>query len=248
MADLFEEMEASRIGQELSVTHITPVNDEIIQGGTVELNVGTRIPFFDQATGIRKENEIDLDITTSNASLDESGNLNIEFRATASYEADSTHDDDQQSAKPTENLGDATEGQSQQVTNDSQPKQNGANVHPNRTTMTETNNTDKKREPQQDNSSQKKELVESPCQSVSETSSENPPVYKDPERLKTVYEKKTTFEEMTEALGADVTPETIRRYMIKYNIHDPASRTGSRSAEILLDRNPDSIPIDQEGD
>ncbi|NHN49500.1 hypothetical protein G9464_18175 [Halostella sp. JP-L12] len=47
------------------------------------------------------------------------------------------------------------------------------------------------------------------------------PAYKDPDALEAVYEEYDTFPEMTEALGADVTSETVRRYMVEYDIHDP---------------------------
>lgn len=47
------------------------------------------------------------------------------------------------------------------------------------------------------------------------------PAYKDPDALQAVYEEYDTFPEMTEALGADVTSETVRRYMVEYDIHDP---------------------------
>lgn len=55
-------------------------------------------------------------------------------------------------------------------------------------------------------------------------STEDGPVYRDPERLEAVYDPDATFPEMTAALGADVTPQTVRRYMIEYEIHEPASR------------------------
>jgi hypothetical protein len=51
------------------------------------------------------------------------------------------------------------------------------------------------------------------------------PAYKDPEALQAVYEEYDTFPEMTEALGADVTSETVRRYMVDYDIHDPSDNT-----------------------
>jgi hypothetical protein len=56
---------------------------------------------------------------------------------------------------------------------------------------------------------------------ASTTRSDTVPAYKDPDALRTVYEKYDTFPEMTEALGADVTSETVRRYMVEYDIHDP---------------------------
>lgn len=46
-------------------------------------------------------------------------------------------------------------------------------------------------------------------------------LHRDPEALRTVYKKYDTFSEMTKALGADVTPETVRRNMVKHGIHDP---------------------------
>jgi len=54
------------------------------------------------------------------------------------------------------------------------------------------------------------------------TGSNAVPSYKDPEALAAVYERYDTFPEMTEALGADVTSETVRRYMVEYDIHDPS--------------------------
>ncbi|WP_424004967.1 hypothetical protein ACOZ4I_18835 (plasmid) [Haloarcula salina] len=51
------------------------------------------------------------------------------------------------------------------------------------------------------------------------------PAYKDPEALAAVYEEYNTFPEMTEALDVDVTSETVRRYMVEYDIHDPTDNT-----------------------
>ena len=47
------------------------------------------------------------------------------------------------------------------------------------------------------------------------------PAYKDPDKLKYVYDKYSSFPEMTDALGVDVTSETVRRHMVEYDIHDP---------------------------
>jgi len=58
------------------------------------------------------------------------------------------------------------------------------------------------------------------AETLSESSSV--PAYKDPEALRAAYEACDTFPEMTEALGADVTSETVRRYMVEYDIHDPS--------------------------
>ena len=55
-----------------------------------------------------------------------------------------------------------------------------------------------------------------------QSSQSSVPAYKDPEALATVYDEYSTFPEMTEALGVDVTSETVRRYMVEYDIHDPS--------------------------
>ncbi len=55
----------------------------------------------------------------------------------------------------------------------------------------------------------------------------NVPPFKDPDLLADVYESCDTFAQMAEAIDMDVTDETVRRYMIDYDIHQPNSyRTG----------------------
>ncbi|WP_318571131.1 hypothetical protein [Salinigranum marinum] len=51
------------------------------------------------------------------------------------------------------------------------------------------------------------------------------PAYKRPDALRAAYERYDTFPEMTDALDVDVTPETVRRHMIKHDIHDPDDAT-----------------------
>ena len=54
------------------------------------------------------------------------------------------------------------------------------------------------------------------------------PPFRDPDLLADVYDSCDTFAEMTDALGMDVSPETVRRYMIDHGIHEPDSYdTGS---------------------
>lgn len=55
------------------------------------------------------------------------------------------------------------------------------------------------------------------------------PPFRDPELLAEVYESCDTFAEMSEAIGMDVTGETVRRYMIDYGIHEPNSYGASES-------------------
>jgi hypothetical protein len=49
------------------------------------------------------------------------------------------------------------------------------------------------------------------------------PPFKNPDLLASVYESCDTFAEMAETLEMDVTAETVRRYMIDYDIHEPSS-------------------------
>ena len=58
------------------------------------------------------------------------------------------------------------------------------------------------------------------------------PPFKDPDLLSDVYESCDTFAEMADELEMDVTAETVRRYMIDYDIHQPNTyKTGGESDE-----------------
>jgi len=49
------------------------------------------------------------------------------------------------------------------------------------------------------------------------------PPFEDTELLSEVYESCDTFREMADELGMDVTAETVRRYMVDHDIHEPNS-------------------------
>ncbi|WP_276273221.1 hypothetical protein [Haloarcula litorea] len=53
--------------------------------------------------------------------------------------------------------------------------------------------------------------------------SEDVPAYDDIDYLRTLYESCDTFTEMSEHIEMDVAAETVRRYMIEADVHDPAS-------------------------
>ncbi|MBC9986730.1 MULTISPECIES: hypothetical protein [unclassified Haloferax] len=55
------------------------------------------------------------------------------------------------------------------------------------------------------------------------TEPETVPAHHDPVRLREAYETCETFKEMTDALGVDVTPQTVRNQMIQRGIHEPDS-------------------------
>jgi len=74
------------------------------------------------------------------------------------------------------------------------------------------------------------------------------PVHRDPEKLRAVYEEYDTFDEMTEALGADVTAQTVRRQMIDHGIHEPASGGKSGEAEVGSEARDEPETDGEEGD
>lgn len=81
------------------------------------------------------------------------------------------------------------------------------------------------------------------------TPATGPPAYKDPERLEEVYEQYDSFAAMTEALDVDVTPQTVRRNMMKHDIHIPSKSEenddeGDTAADGSDDPTPDFDDVD----
>jgi len=84
------------------------------------------------------------------------------------------------------------------------------------------------------------------------------PPFKNPELLASVYESCDTFAEMADTLEMDVTAETVRRYMIDYDIHEPNSYDTAHGGEEATEANeedpvvlsdgiglPDNITVDE---
>jgi hypothetical protein len=57
------------------------------------------------------------------------------------------------------------------------------------------------------------------------------PAYKDPKRLRAAYEASDTFAEMTRVLDVDVTPQTVRKYAVRHDIHEVDSTENEREAD-----------------
>ena len=73
--------------------------------------------------------------------------------------------------------------------------------------------------------------------------------YRDPDRLREVYDTHETFAEMTDALDVDVTTETVRTNMIKHGIHEPASHSSESTADpTAADRNESTNENESTGD
>lgn len=51
----------------------------------------------------------------------------------------------------------------------------------------------------------------------------DPPLHRDVNRLAGLYAEHRTFQEMAEAVDQDISEETVRRYMIEHDIHDPGT-------------------------
>ena len=93
------------------------------------------------------------------------------------------------------------------------------------------------------------DLPESEKEIISDGSGTQPQTaakpYRDPDRLREVYNDHETFAEMTDALDVDVTAETVRTNMIKHGIHEPASHS---SAPDERPANDDESPPKSESD
>lgn len=57
------------------------------------------------------------------------------------------------------------------------------------------------------------------------------PAYRDPDRLREAYEAHSSFAAMRDALGVDVSAQTVRRNAIRHGIHEPAGGAEAASDE-----------------
>lgn len=73
------------------------------------------------------------------------------------------------------------------------------------------------------------------------------PPFKDPDLLESVYESCDTFAEMADTLEMDVTAETVRRYMIDYDIHEPNSYNTAPSDDGTTDPKEDDPVVLSDG-
>lgn len=64
-----------------------------------------------------------------------------------------------------------------------------------------------------------------------EDSEKATPAHHDSERLRDVYENHDTFTEMTDALGVDVSPQTVRHFMIRHGIHTPSTYSSDETED-----------------
>jgi len=247
LADVLETFEATKT--DLSVTQATPVGDDFLDAETVSVEVGTRIPFLENSLENTSGEETNINLTPTSVCLDGDGSLHIKFQATAEFGSELVVGEEATSVE----IDRDTEPDTISEPEESVDEPIGGDASPKQTATMEAEIADKKHSEQQDAKTRTEASDKNGAHlemSVAATNSQEREEqdkdaeispYRDPERLQEVYDEYETFDEMTDALGADVTSQTVRRYMIKHDIHTPASKTGSHSAEMLLDMDPDSI-------
>jgi len=72
------------------------------------------------------------------------------------------------------------------------------------------------------------------------------PPYEDTPYLQAVYERHDTFDEMREVIEMDVSTETVRRYMIDVDVHDPSSYRSDGPGSESTDGDATDVTVDEE--
>lgn len=235
LADVLEPLETR-----YQITTAEPVDEGFLGGGTVSMQVGVQIPFLDE-----RPDRANVELTTTGVQLQDDGTLQVEFHTTVT------------SSETTADCHSVDEHQQQPESDTETPKPNATSPpdtddekrsdSPPTPATTAEDTPDKPEDADANHSAAQSAPAEQDPADGEETapeSDESVPAYQDPAQLRTVYDVHETFAEMTEALDVAVTPQTVRRYMIQYGIHQPASNTGSRPAETLLETDPDTIEAD----
>lgn len=229
------------------LTTATPVEDELLDADSVSVEVGVRIPFIEDSLD---ETTSKSRLTPTDVYLQDDGSLHIDLQATVIQDTDTPQ-------KPADA---ATAEETEERDTTSKPNATRAPVTDDKkrsddpTTATSTpaaEAVEQSTDDHQETSASKDPRDDAaPATCASDDTAEDPetnledasvPAYQDPVQLRAVYDEYGTFAEMTEALDVAVTPQTVRRYMIQHDIHQPASNTGSRPAETLLEADPDTV-------
>jgi DNA mismatch repair ATPase MutL len=263
-ADVFESFETT--AEDVTVTHATPVPYNLIDQETVAVKVGVELPFFDHQSGATEPAAV---FTPTDVRLRQDGSLYVELQATVGHtaneagESDTPNRDSTMEPKQDEEPDETRNDTSASAPPESPPDE--MHTNPNATTKTEA--TDKPRTESHDSEPSNKTSRKTTSQNGQDQiasdqkyhsidreeideeedadgeESNNPP-YQDPEQLQAVYDEYDTFGEMTDALDVDVTPQTVRRYMIQYGIHETSNHP-SETAQQLLDADPETLTAKQ---
>ena len=214
LADIFETIEMGESGDiNYDITSITSCTDDLLKRDQIRIEFAARVPF-----PAAEETPDGMTLNPMEVRLTEEGSLEITVAATARTCDPPTTD----SETETEELSDPSDTD-ETVERPSESSETDLGAR---------------------RSAMNADASDSECGSENTDTADadtDRPAYRDPERLAAVYSEHDTFAEMTDALDVEVTPQTVRRYMIKHGIHEPASETGSRPAETLLNADPASI-------
>jgi hypothetical protein len=237
LADILEPLETA--GHE--ITSAEPVEEELVDAEAVSMHVGVQLPFLDQIPGTST-----TALTPTDVHLQDDGTLRVDLQATVTPQ-ETTGDSHQKDQTVQDSEGDDELPKSAPTSarDPDEREQSDSSTTTEDTTHQSENTEPAGSETREAAESSKETSGDGPSQAhdeaTSTTSDDSVPAYQDPAQLQAVYNAHETFAEMTEALDVEVTPQTVRRYMIQHGIHEPASNTGSWPAETLLEMDPDAL-------
>lgn len=225
------------------LTHAKPVVDDLLTAETVGAEIGVLVPFLDANDG---DAETDVDLMPETIRLQDDGSLHVTFGATVGrYNTPSEESDPPDAASETKtetDSGSESVSSSQTEETATAAEEAGGESRPKRKASTETvtaeprrdrsplhdSDTDTSRPDSNERASQGEDTaVHEPTQQATAADSEATPPYQDSGQLAAVYDEYDTFAEMRDALDVDVTPQTVRRYRVEHEIHEPAPTTES---------------------
>jgi hypothetical protein len=188
-ATLLDELEATG----LEVRAISPHEDDLLEEGSVTVDLALGVPLFDEI----ETNGIE--VTSQNGEALTDGTLTVDLSVRVPV-------DDESADQPADT------------------------------------------QPEIDLPESEKEIISDGSGAPPQPAAKSKP-YRDPDRLREVYDAHETFAEMTDALDVDVTAETVRTNMIKHGIHQPASHSSESTATpTAADRNESSTENESTGD
>jgi hypothetical protein len=226
IADLLETVATVGTSEtDYEITNLTPCPNDVLATDSVSVELGVRIPF------LRNEDAAaQLALTPQEVQLNDDGSLHVGLTITASSDRQDSGEKSVTTPLTTEDSESSQSAGAQTPTASNRGSATSYAADPNSPSKS----------PSKGASNEASDPSGEDTGATTDESADSP-AYRDPALLEAVYEDYDTFAEMTDALDVDVTPQTVRRYMIKYGIHEPASTTGSRTAETLLAAEPESV-------
>jgi hypothetical protein len=219
LATLTEQLETS----DNEIEGLVIQNTDLLADSAQEVDLTVEFPF-----PVEADQRQAVDLTATDVSLTDAGTLSVQLTASISDGSGDASDDGATRDAPTDGVdsavGEVTDGGT------------AVDVAESRPTEGTRKSTDSPHESTHSTSAEQFERADASSISADETEDSDRPAYKDPERLAEVYDPDRTFAEMTEELGVDVTPKTVRHYMVEHGIHDPNQFSSAGEREGGSDR------------